>query len=322
MTKRSLAWKRRPGFTLVELLVVIAIIGILVGLLLPAVQAAREAARRMSCSNNMKQLGLAMHNYHDTHRSLPIGCQARWGQSWSWAILPYVEQTNLYYVMPTPVNDRGWWGGSDARSQALRKIARTPVAVFFCPSQPGGPTEGRSVNGLSGRAMTNYLACAGGDATQDNNYGGGSPAFGGKNMDKSNGLFHAKDMGRGRNSGRVFKFRDATDGLSNTLLIGEAYYDIDGLKGCTWCDRFLFYHPNFDSGNGFDFSETLGSTFFAINNKGPNAPNKELAYGSFHTGGCNISLADGSIRFVTENIDLQIWQWVGARNSAQTYELP
>ena len=314
--------KSRFGFTLVELLVVIAIIGILVGLLLPAVQAAREAARRMSCSNNMKQIGLAIHNYHDANKSLPIGVQARWGQSWSWAILPFVEQSALYRVMPTPTNDSGWWGGSDARSRDIIRIARSPVSVYFCPSQPNGPIEGRSVNGLSGRAMSSYLASAGGDATQDNNYNDGSPQFGGRNMDASNGLFHAMDMGRGRNSGRVFKFRDALDGLSNTLLVGEAYYDIDGIRGCTWCDRYLYYHPNFDSGNGSDFSEALGSSYFGINNDGPNAPNKELAYGSFHTGGANFSMGDGSVHFVSENIDIVLWRNIGARNSGVPKQLP
>ncbi len=310
MKNRSL---RHTGFTLVELLVVIAIIGILVGLLLPAVQAAREAARRMSCSNNLKQIGLAMHNYHDTNKSLPIGAQARWGQSWSWAILPYLEQTALFNVMPTPTNDSGWWGGTDTRSLDIIRISRTPLPVYFCPSQPNGPVESQSVNGLSGRAMASYLACAGGDATNDNNYGAS-----GVNMDVSNGLFHAKDMGAGRNSGRIFKFRDATDGLTNTVLVGEAYYDISGQRDCTICDRFLYYHPNFDSGDGSDFSEALGSTFFAINSIGPNFPDKELSYGSYHTGGANIGLADGSVRYVTESLDLDIWRALGARNSGVT----
>ena len=322
LRKKGTLVKRNPGFTLVELLVVIAIIGILVGLLLPAVQAAREAARRMSCQNNMKQIGLAMHNYHDTFNSLPYGCQARWGHSWTWAILPQIEQTALHNLMPTPTNDSGWWGGTDARSQAIVQVCRTPMSTYVCPSQPDGPVETRSVNGLAGRSISNYLACSGGDASQDNNYTNGSPQFGGVNMDASNGLFHAVDMGTGRNSGQIFKFRDATDGLSNVLLVGEAYYDIDGFRGCTWCDRFAYYHPNIDSGNGSDFSEALGSTFFAINNDGPNAPHKELAYGSFHIGGCNVVLGDGSVRFMSQNIDLTVWQWIGARNSGQAYEIP
>jgi len=296
--------RKNRGFTLIELLVVIAIIAILVALLLPAVQQAREAARQSQCKNNLKQLGVAMHNYHDINNSLPIGVHARWGQSWTWAVLPYVDQTALFEVMPSPINDSGWWGGTDQRSLDLIMIARTAVSTFLCPSQPNGPREPRNINGLSNRAMSNYLASAGGDARNDN--------LGTNGVDRSDGLFHAVDMNGG--SGRAFKFADVTDGLSNTVLVGEAEYLLNASRGCDICDRYLFYHMNADSGAGSDFSEVLGSTFYAINPDATNNSERECSFGSFHTGGANILFADGKVRFMSENVDLVgVWRPLGSR---------
>lgn len=302
--------RKRRGFTLIELLVVIAIIAILVALLLPAVQQAREAARRTQCKNNMKQLGLAMHNYHDTNKSLPLGVHAAWGMSWTWAILPYLEQTAVYNIMPDPVSDSGWWGGTDQRSLDLIRLAQTGMPTFLCPSQPNGPREGRNINGLARRGMLSYLACAGGDAQHDN--------LGTNGMDRSNGLFHAVRMNTNSPRGRTFRLRDVIDGLSNTVLIGEAEYLLDAKKGCNICDRYLFYHMNADSGNGSDFSEVLGSTYYSINPDAQNNAERECAFGSFHTGGANILLGDGRIRFVSENIDLvDVWRALGSRDGGE-----
>ncbi len=156
------AARKRAGFTLIELLVVIAIIAVLVALLLPAVQQAREAARRSSCKNNLKQLGLAFHNFNDTYRELPPGVRSAWGMSWTWDILPYLEQPAVYELMPDdPLSDSGHWGGTDARSLGLIQITRTNVPVFHCPSQPGNQSEENDVNGLTGCVKNNYLANAG-----------------------------------------------------------------------------------------------------------------------------------------------------------------
>jgi prepilin-type N-terminal cleavage/methylation domain-containing protein/prepilin-type processing-associated H-X9-DG protein len=301
---------RKAGFTLIELLVVIAIIAILVALLLPAVQQAREAARRTQCKNNLKQLGLALHNYHDLHNRFPIGAHAAWGQSWTWAILPQLEQAALFDVMPTPVNDSGRWGASDPRSLGLIEMAQTPVPVFFCPSTPNGPIERRDINGLAGRAMSTYLGNAGGDAQHDN--------LGANGMDQSNGIFHAVRMNTSNPLGGTFGLNDITDGASNTVLVGEAEYRIDASQGCDICDRYLFYHMNFDSGNGSDFSEVLGSTFYPINTKAQNNSERECAFGSYHVGGANILLADGSVTFVSENVDLvNIWQPLGSKGGGE-----
>lgn len=299
----------RRGFTLVELLVVIAIIGILVGLLLPAVQAAREAARRMECSNNLKQLGLAMHNYHDIYKSLPYGANGGWGHDWTAFILPQLEQTPLYDTIPIPFNDSGAWTGSDARSVALQALARTYVPAFRCPSQVGPTNESQSVNGLTDRAIGNYLGCAGGNALNDNIGTGG--------MNVSNGVLLVSQFNGSFVTKPPKKFRDITDGLSNTLLIAESQYMLDAAKGCNVCDRFLFYHMNYDSGNGSDYSESLGSTYYPINSKQTNNAERELSYSSYHPGGAQGVLCDGSTRFFAETIDVTTWRAIGSRDGGE-----
>lgn len=307
--------RQSKGFTLVELLVVIAIIGVLVALLLPAVQSAREAARRMQCTNNLKQLGLAMHNYHDTYKSFPYGANAVWGHSWSAHILPQIEQDALFNTIPTPWNDSGSWGGTDARSLALINLARTAMPAFRCPSQPGPKNEPADVNGLTGRAIGNYLGNAGGDAQNDNN--------GADGMDRSNGVLIATPFygPRDPRTRPPYAFRDITDGTSNTLLIAESIYLLDSNKGCNICDRYLFYHMNFDSGTGSDFSEALGSTFYQINNQAVNNSEREVAFSSFHPGGCVGVLCDGSTRFVSETIDITAWRAVGSRGGGEVAAL-
>jgi prepilin-type N-terminal cleavage/methylation domain-containing protein len=147
-----LARRRKRGFTLVELLVVIAIIGVLVALLLPAVQAAREAARRMQCSNNLKQLGLALHNYHDTYKTFPMGGYAgqnwTWGLSWLPRIMPYVEQTAGYEKMTWIGDHPGWtWSGGTGviNGQAWQNIK---LPMLLCPSSPLEPMVDAGGNGI------------------------------------------------------------------------------------------------------------------------------------------------------------------------------
>ncbi|MBB3209501.1 prepilin-type N-terminal cleavage/methylation domain-containing protein [Rhodopirellula rubra] len=241
----------RPGFTLVELLVVIAIIGVLVGLLLPAVQAAREAARRMSCSNNFKQLGLAVHNYHSAYNQLPMqggGTTKEVGASpsasglaqvaadvpaatnalelsWLVGLTPFIEQQALWEQISNPRQIPAGifqpMGPTPRRRlQDHSKFPYDPwvteVPGFRCPSDPGV--------GLPAFARTNYAACMGDSAIQS---GSGGIDDRGNNCCGGNGAVRARESCRGAFVYRQrMKFRDILDGLSNTIMAGEIATDL------------------------------------------------------------------------------------------------
>ncbi|MEO1527946.1 MAG: DUF1559 domain-containing protein [Planctomycetota bacterium] len=233
---------RKRGFTLVELLVVIAIIGILVGLLLPAVQAAREAARRMSCSNNFKQIGLAIHNYHSAYKRLPMQAGGtfhegsagnpggqnitdnnRRRQSWLIGITPFIEQQALWETIANPFERDGTAGltNGDYPAMGPRPWAGnyepwlTQIPTLRCPSDPG--------EGLPAMARTNYAACIG-DSTDWVNHGfwrwqGGSWNQGhiAQANASNRGFFYNR---------KQMRFRDVLDGLSNTIACGEIATDL------------------------------------------------------------------------------------------------
>lgn len=207
--------KNRKAFTLVELLVVIAIIGVLVGLLLPAVQSAREAARRMSCSNNMKQLGLAMHNYHDAFRSFPYGhlntglSVTHKRDSWYQNILPFVEQQAYAEKYRNAATIYSVYEAEWIHRMPL-ELAGVAVPTFMCPSEPSGPAlgGGGSDNGFQG----SYGVSAGGGTLPQDLLGGITP-------DEINII--KTDPGGMFGETRTYKFRDCLDGTSNTLLASE-----------------------------------------------------------------------------------------------------
>jgi prepilin-type N-terminal cleavage/methylation domain-containing protein/prepilin-type processing-associated H-X9-DG protein len=275
---------RSRGFTLVELLVVIAIIGILVSLLLPAVQAAREAARRTSCFNHMKQIGLALHNYHDSYQTLPPGWLAAdpasrrpWPEgenSWGWAslILPFIEQAGtaslVNYGLPLldPAND-------------LARVHYVPV--YRCPSDVKSSDRDFDLGTASGSlvklAVANYVGTFG---TQPLDNCEGQPVgF----TCVSDGIFQHQ-LG--------VRFADVVDGLSNTLMAGERSSRIEH---STWVGAV----PEGDEA----FARILG-----IADHAPNAQGGHLDdYMSQHPGGTNFVFADGSVRLIVETIDLPVY---------------
>ena len=299
------------AFTLVELLVVIAIIGILIALLLPAVQAAREAARRMSCTNNLKQVGLALHNYHDTHKTLPPGSQGNsaWGRdSWSWycMILPFIEQTPMYDELDftNRINGAADRGGS-ARKSLLNDM--------LCPTDDRRIQEEGIANWQN--ALHNYVVCYG-----DANFNSGiSPWNVVDGYAGTAGMFVPE---------RSSAFRDCRDGLSNTALIGEIITPISeniwGALGRTQVAMgagFTTYlTPNSDANDRLNRCHTdlgggLGAkcTPHADWDWGANV----IALRSWHPGGANVTLADASVRFVSETVETDTWRAVGGRADAK-----
>lgn len=298
---------RSLGFTLVELLVVIAIIGILIALLLPAVQAAREAARRSQCTNHMKQLGLAMHNYHDVHKNFPYGWARELAGAthrrdcWYHRILPFIEQA--------PYSAQYEANTTEYVHQIPKSLAGIIVPTMMCPSDPSSPAfgGGGSDNGFQG----NYAVCAGGGTgttTIDMNIIKADPG----------GLF-------GENSMRGF--RDCIDGSSNQLLASEGI--IRGSTGPMWGELGGYWGGAPHGSYGFSSAEPPNTTvadrvYSCKSTTWPHAPCENGNAGgltgrwnfarSYHPGGVNAVLVDGSVRFVSNTVDRSTWRYLGLRD--------
>jgi len=315
--------RRSLAFTLVELLVVIAIIGILIALLLPAVQAAREAARRSQCSNNQKQIALALHNYHDSFNTLPFGGATGWGHTWHAYILPYIEQSAVYETIPW--TDSGY--ANDTRpTDPFTILARTIIPAFKCPSDPQPAAYPNSMNNVSRRGVGSYLGNAGGNLSTDSRRASGSGNPPGIDARNSNGVLLAYAIRTTTRRREPIPFAAIIDGTSNTLLIGESPYTVTA--PCPYCDRLYLYSNNSDSGQGSDWSEYLGSTYYGINRSLSTEASptplswaeRELSFGSYHPGGCNVALSDGSTRFVSETIELNVWRAIGSRDGKEVID--
>ncbi len=305
----------RRAFTLIELLVVIAIIAILIALLLPAVQQAREAARRTQCKNNLKQLGLALHNYMDTHRVFPPGssgtrsptttnwCSASSGNAtamglgapWTVMILPFLDETPRYNTFD--FNLKFMSSTNVLCGCANDTPSRVINTKFQCPSDPASGTA----------AINNYFGVQGGGTAVPAAPGGCSTSADARVFYNNGGLFYNSSTSP----------RDFTDGMSNVFLIGETKYAQhpsgrpDGFH-ITWASSAKY--------DGSGTPCTLAAARLQINSStlDPLKTNtfdvQTQLFGSRHTGGCHFLLADGSVQFVSENINLATYQTMAIRD--------
>jgi len=334
------------AFTLIELLVVIAIIGVLIGLLLPAVQKVREAAARMQCSNNLKQLGLAFHNYHDVYQSFPAGAirdaPGRASASWHCLVLPYMEQGNLYKLLDfnrtlPAVQNNGIRESPvppiTVNGVTVTNLAGVTVPYAKCPSD-GFPAVSMLSDGTVNRptSISNYAANRGtmlmdlqGGCLQYNtqlreligvsHFGGSSWAN--KWADCIEGPDCSGIIG---NAGYGARISDITDGTTNTIAIGEilpecrddanpGYYGADMWSyNRTSNNAFTNAPINYDTCPPFDPSNTCDKT---------SAWQLSRGFKSKHTGGANFALCDGSVRFISQSINLTTYWRLGDRADGQ-----
>jgi len=304
----SIFWRRR-AFTLVELLVVIAIIGILIALLLPAVQAAREAARRSTCTNNMKQIGVALHNYHDVNGRLPHGTfaatqQSRWG--WQPRLLPFIEGGAEFNLLDFRI--AAWQPDQNGNNfQCLRRIHRS----FLCPSDT-----------LSERIIQEEGFGAGWEISQSDYAGnigdyinstgiGATPAYGNVGFAANEGPNEVRGViSRWKWSA---SFRDVIDGLSNTFCVGE-------------CIGALCITQNFGTQCFATTAHPINYMNQSLIDSPPTPANprwdESIGFRSFHPGGANFLLGDASVRFVSDTIDGVIYRGLASRMGRESISPP
>ncbi|MBI1249680.1 DUF1559 domain-containing protein [bacterium] len=308
---QTVAIHRRRAFTLVELLVVIAIIGVLIALLLPAVQQAREAARRSSCRNNMKQVGLALHNYHDVFGEFPSGFNGL-EMLWTASILPQLEQNNIYDTLIFTESGAGNWNHDGSPNE---RACGTVVNVYRCPSM--AVPEHIDNSGIPGRVPISYRGVASSQAVSDDlsTIPSSSLPQVALEMQDLNGTLYG---------GSHIRFADITDGTTNTVVVGESWtnpsYVKDGQGMDYWqfgCPQSGGWDPIPGDKGGTEYSEGVGSTWPKINaHLDPTQPGviMELAFGSYHPGGAQFTLGDGSVRFIAETVDIVTYRGLGSRN--------
>lgn len=318
---------RRSGFTLIELLVVIAIIAVLIALLLPAVQQAREAARRTQCKNNLKQIGLALHNYHDTHNTLPPGSISANSATTITMTLPYLEQANVYDLFVFDQGDLNAVPGS-----AMSRARAQSMAFLQCPSEAGGGS------GFSWAGHANYQPSF-----------GDTPSF--RPLGSANAAVPAYNRGPFYHNSKT-RFGDVSDGLSNTALYSEIKkgpHSNDGSTGVvptgvTVATRLSgapsdgAYPATCDNRataawryRGLQYYRALLVANYYNHTLGPNAKVRDciwddspvtyghghLAARSYHTGGVNVAMGDGSVKFASDSIDNGVWRAVGSRSGGE-----
>ncbi|WP_437192925.1 DUF1559 domain-containing protein [Planctomicrobium sp. SH527] len=325
----------KAAFTLIELLVVIAIIAILIALLLPAVQQAREAARRSQCKNHLKQIGLALHNYHDTHLTFPPGSNGGSTTSevpflvpnWRLHIFPQMEQTALYNKLDFITAARSFAGSTSSTNAVL--LGGHVVPVYACPSSSldpnGAPLPTTTTHNPRRIQVPMYVGVAGASI-------GSAAEFPvGKNVGFANGYGIFTNNGMLQWNYNV-RMKDCTDGTSNTLIVAEQ----SGMVGTS--DIRSGYYGGY---NGATFpspvSSTVqtapgvGSTVWSVgissfrlrinptsaSTGSTNSYNPNTAWNSMHTGGIHGLLSDGSVRFISDTTDMNTLRSLSARNDGE-----
>ncbi len=305
---------RTRGYTLIELLVVIAIIGILVGLLLPAVQAAREAARRLQCQNNLKQLGIALHKMHNEEGAFPAGVSvpdpsadliSQPRTTWMMEIMPHIEQSNLkglyqpqfgFRANPSPLPNQPYYA--------------TEVPLYQCPSHTRQRVSDPNAFNVTG-SDSNYAACF-------NPYGSlvepDANAVIGPNANDPNQNPAATPARRGIKSAFNFNvrrgFRDIIDGSSNTVIVSEI------LNGCWWHEWGYHYtHADLPNDKTAYANSPWRGEYPPLNGRPWNLIRRSA--GSRHPGGVNALLGDGSVRFIANEISLPAWQSYASINGGE-----
>ncbi len=331
---------QKRGFTLIELLVVIAIIAILIALLLPAVQQAREAARRSACKSNLKQIGVALHNYHDAHSTLPPGYIVRAGANaanhkffdrdnhtgpWTVQILPFVEQTPLYENFRF---DQG------IGSTANQNVISTELSVYKCPSDAYSDTPflaDQNAGTQHGDAGDRYHGLRGARGSYGINVNPGAASG-----SPTNESYHTKGNCRGiAGVNLVFKFKDVTDGLSNTIAVEELRSglvpsDMRGVWGLPAIgSNALAWHaggnalaPNLclEHADDLEFIDPSLDPCMAGHEDWAHG-NGQVPTRSLHTGGVQVTMCDGAVRFISNNVDTAVWRATHTKGGRETETL-
>lgn len=304
----------RHAFTLVELLVVVAIIGVLVALLLPAVQAAREAARRMTCQNHLKQLALACHNYHDTNLVLPPAYNRINNLSWIVSILPYIEQKTLFDQISPVAGDFTMQGKNNPHGL-------TKLSVILCPASPvqrmmlrsidhinlpdlvpantGQPPFTTHYYGISGPRGGNYPTLDQMTPSQGTHEGVGVAA---------SGMFQTLQI-------QTVRFANVTDGTSNTLLIGEMSWESPrfGTRYRSWLRGGSLNTTSFVVG-----CRNITNVINGMLRSNLIVPYNDIPMGSMHPGGANFAMGDGSVRFINETIPIATYRALASRDLGES----
>jgi prepilin-type N-terminal cleavage/methylation domain-containing protein/prepilin-type processing-associated H-X9-DG protein len=319
-----MARRHARGFTLIELLVVIAIIGVLIALLLPAVQAAREAARRMQCTNNLKQIGLGMQNHHDTLGTLPWGAKNSPAQSWTFLILPYMEQVPLYAAANLTQASTGFVNST---------VTQTRMAVFYCPSDPLAGATWLSSNPATvpNRSKGNYMVNWGNSdyvqnmKTTDSFAPANLGAFG--SVESIRGPFRVNNT---TTAIVPFAFRDIIDGTSSTMMAGEIKIVADfgnksDARGDVWSGTtkcgYMYTAATPPNSRIIDQLDGKGGCPNPASDPpcfpAEGSQRQFNAARSYHSGGVNVLFCDGSVRFIKDSVNLTTWRALSTKDGRE-----